>query len=158
MTATSEAAEAIGERWANARGPLFTDFYELLMAQAYLREGLADQPAQFDYFFRRNPDYGTHQAGFCVTAGLGPFRTWLRDPRFGATEIEPLAALRDSAGNPTFDNGFLDWLATDERFRSLEVTAINEGRVVHPHEPIVSVTGPLAVAQVVETALLNHLN
>jgi nicotinate phosphoribosyltransferase len=30
--------------------------------------------------------------------------------------------------------------------------------VVHPHAPIVSVRGPLAAAQLVETALLNHLN
>jgi nicotinate phosphoribosyltransferase len=155
---TAPASAAIRERWANARGPLFTDLYELVMAQIYWREGIADQPAQFDHFFRRNPDYGTHQAGFCVTAGLGPFRGWLRGLRFGPDEVAALGALRDSAGNSMFAGDFLAWLAADDRFASLELTAIPEGRVVHPHVPIVSVTGPLAAAQLVETALLNHLN
>ncbi len=150
--------DRIRERWAAARGPLFTDLYELVMAQIYFREGIAEQTAQFDHFFRRYPDYGTHQAGFCVTAGLGPFRAWLRDLRFGDDEVAALGALRDSAGNPMFGRDFLDWLSAPDRFAALELTAIPEGRVVHPHEPIVSVTGPLAVAQLVETALLNHFN
>ena len=149
---------AIRERWAAARGPLFMDLYELAMAQVYWREGIADQAAQFDQFFRRYPDYGTHQAGYCVTAGLGPFRAWLRQMRFGDDEVAALTALRDSAGNPMFAADFVAWLASPDRFAALELTAIPEGRLVHPHEPVVSVTGPLAAAQLVETALLNHLN
>lgn len=152
------AAETIRSRWAAARGPLFTDLYELAMAQVYWREGIAEQNSQFDHFFRRYPDYGTHQAGYCVTAGLGPFRAWLRDLRLGDDEAAALRALRDSAGNPMFAPDFVDWLAAPDRFAGLSLTAIPEGRVVHPHEPIVSVTGPLAAAQIVETALLNHLN
>ena len=67
----SDPAARIRERWQAARGPLFTDLYELAMAQVYWREGIAEQAAQFDHFFRRYPNYGTHQAGYCVTAGLG---------------------------------------------------------------------------------------
>ena len=36
--------------------------------------------------------------------------------------------------------------------------AIPEGRVVHPHVPLTIVQGPLAMAQILETPLLNHLN
>ena len=36
--------------------------------------------------------------------------------------------------------------------------AIPEGRVVHPHVPLTVVQGPLAVAQILETPLLNQLN
>lgn len=153
-----DAGAAIRARWVAARGPLFTDLYELAMAQVYWREGIAEQTAQFDQFFRRYPDYGTHQAGYCVTAGLGPFRAWLRELRLGDAEAAALTALRDSAGNPMFAPEFVAWLAAPDRFAGLELTAIPEGRVVHPHEPVVSVTGPLAAAQIVETALLNHLN
>lgn len=41
------------------RGILTTDQYQLTMAQLYWQEGLADRTAQFDYFFRSYPDYGT---------------------------------------------------------------------------------------------------
>lgn len=158
MTTGLPAAHAIRDRWRSVRGPLFTDLYELSMAQVYVRDGLAEQPAQFDQFFRANPDYGTHQAGFCVSAGLGPFRAWLRELRFDTDTIDALATLRDASGGAMFGREFLDWLAAPDRFAGLELTAIEEGRVVHPHEPVISVTGPLAVAQLVETALLNHVN
>jgi nicotinate phosphoribosyltransferase len=36
--------------------------------------------------------------------------------------------------------------------------AIPEGRVVHPNVPLTVVQGPLAMAQILETSLLNHLN
>ena len=36
--------------------------------------------------------------------------------------------------------------------------AVPEGRVVHPNVPLAVVKGPLAVAQILETSLLNHLN
>ncbi|MDE5897861.1 MAG: hypothetical protein K2H09_01150, partial [Treponemataceae bacterium] len=36
---------------------LFTDFYELTMAQGYWKEGM-NQPVVFDMFFRRNPVNG----------------------------------------------------------------------------------------------------
>jgi len=46
-----------------AEGVLFTDFYQLTMAQVYHRLGIHETTAQFDYFFRYYPDYGIHQAG-----------------------------------------------------------------------------------------------
>ena len=54
----------------SAEGLLFTDQYQLTMAQLYFRLGLHEQPAQFEHFFRRYPNYGSHQAGYCVNAGL----------------------------------------------------------------------------------------
>ena len=46
-----------------AEGILFTDQYQLTMAQVYYRAGLHERHVQFDHFFRSNPNYGTHQAG-----------------------------------------------------------------------------------------------
>ena len=155
---SGDLADGISASWAEARGPLFTDMYELTMAQVYVDEGIADRRAQFDYFFRSNPDYGTHQAGFCVSAGLGPFLRWLDAIAITVAHVEALRAMRSAAGAPVFREAFLDWLAAPGRFDDVEVAAVPEGRVVHPHEPIVSVTGPLATCQLLETALLNHLN
>ena len=53
------------------------------MAQLYWEQGWADLPAQFDHFFRSYPDYGTHQAGYCVTAGLDRLVEWMETARFG---------------------------------------------------------------------------
>ncbi|MEM8745597.1 MAG: nicotinate phosphoribosyltransferase [Actinomycetota bacterium] len=151
-------AGEIRQRWIDARGPLFCDMYELAMAQVYVRAGIADRRSQFDYFFRSAPDYGTHQAGYCVTAGLGPFLAWLDDLRVTDEHADALAAMRSSTGEPVFDDSFLEWLTASDRFEGLEITAVAEGRAVHAHVPIVTVTGPLAVSQLIETSLLNHLN
>jgi nicotinate phosphoribosyltransferase len=148
----------VRNRWASVRGPLFCDMYELTMAQVYVRTGLAHRPAQFDAFYRSNPDYGTHQAGYCISAGLGPFCDWLAGLRVSDEEIAALGALRAPGGGPLFGPEFLDWIADPGLFAELEIHAIGEGRVVHPNEPIVSVTGPLAAAQLIETALLNFVN
>ncbi|MEM1332051.1 MAG: nicotinate phosphoribosyltransferase, partial [Actinomycetota bacterium] len=148
----------IRERWVDTRGPLFTDMYELAMAQVYVNAGIAERAAQFDHFFRSTPDYGTHQAGYCVSAGLGPFLDWLDDLTITDEHVGALRSMRSATGGQIFAEPFLDWLAAPDRFAGIEVRAVAEGRVVHPHEPIVSVTGPLAACQLLETSLLNHFN
>jgi nicotinate phosphoribosyltransferase len=139
-------------------GFLFTDQYQLSMAQLYWKQGLADTTSQFDYFFRQYPDYGEHQAGYAITAGLGWLLDWLQQTRITPEEVDALRSQRNAAGSQRFDEGFLAWLAGAGRFDGLTVRAIDEGRVVHAYEPIAIVEGPLAMAQIVETSLLNHLN
>ena len=155
---TKALGDSIVDRWSETRGPLFTDMYELAMAQVYVAHGISERRAQFDYFFRSTPDYGTHQAGFCVSAGLGPFLKWVSDLAIQAEHIEALALMTSPTGSPVFGKEFLDWLAEPGRFAGIEISAVAEGRVVHPHEPIATVTGPLAVCQLLETSLLNHFN
>ena len=53
-----------------AEGILFTDEYQLTMAQLYYRMGLHEKQVQFEHFFRSYPDYGSHRAGYCVNAKL----------------------------------------------------------------------------------------
>jgi len=139
-------------------GFLFTDQYQLTMAQLYWKSGLAERTAQFDYFFRRYPDYGEHQAGYAVTAGLGWLLDWIDDTRVLAQDLEVLRAQRDVTGKPRFDEGFLAWLNDAGGFDALTIRSIPEGRVVHAHEPVAIVEGPLALAQLLETSLLNHFN
>lgn len=131
---------------------LFTDQYQLTMAQLYWKLGLHEHEAQFDYFFRSYPNYGEHRAGYAITAGLGWLLDWMEATRFTSEDI---AHLRSQG---RFDEGFLRWLESDATFGVLDVDAVAEGRVVHANAPIAVVTGPLAVAQILETSLLNHLN
>jgi nicotinate phosphoribosyltransferase len=128
------------------------------MAQLYFRMGLHDRRAQFDHFFRSYPNYGTHQAGLCVNAGLGTLLDWMSETRFTEADLEFLAAQRGRADTPLFGSDFLDWLRLQDGFGGISIRAIPEGRVVHPNVPLTVVQGPLAMAQVLETPLLNFLN
>ncbi len=140
------------------RGYLFVDHYELTMIQLYFRAGIHETPAQFDHFFRNYPDYGAHQAGYCINAGMEWLAGWMRETHIRPQEIEHLRGLRDRAGGRVFKDDFLEWLSENGHFDALDVTAIPEGRVVHPNEPLTVVRGPLAIAQMLESVLLNRLN
>jgi nicotinate phosphoribosyltransferase len=143
---------------ATAEGILFTDQYQLTMAQLYYRMGLHEKPAQFDHFFRSYPDYGSHQAGYCINAGLEWLLDWMREARFRDRDVAYLRGQTDRTGKRIFDDDFLAWLGKTSTFDGITMRAIPEGRVVHPNVPLTVVQGPLAMAQIVETSLLNHLN
>jgi len=140
-----------------AGGVLSTDAYQLTMAQLYWRAGLADRRVRFEHFFRGYPDYGTHQAGFCIAAGLGPFAEWMTSVRPTDADCAALRGHRGRSGERLFGDDFVAWFA-GLSFAGLRVDAVDEGRVVHPNTPITAVEGPLAAAQLIETALLNQLN
>ncbi len=141
-----------------AEGVLYTDQYQLTMAQLYHRRGLAERPARFEHFFRRYPDYGRHQAGYCINAGAAWLADWIRTVRFDDASLDQLRTHHDRNGEPLFGDDFLGWLSDVGDFSSLHIEAIPEGRVVHSNVPITVVEGPLALAQLLETSLLNHLN
>jgi nicotinate phosphoribosyltransferase len=139
------------------RGVLSTDAYQLTMAQLYLRLGLHERPVRFEHFFRSYPDYGEHQAGYCVAAGLGPFADWVTSVHARPVDVDALRGHRGRLGEPLFDDAFCAWFASVD-FGGLRIDAVPEGRVVHPNTPITVVEGPLAPAQLLETPLLNQLN
>ncbi len=139
-------------------GILRTDQYQLSMAQVYFREGLADRPSQFDYFFRSYPDYGSHQAGYCVTAGLEWLLDWMEHSRFNPAILDLLRQKTTATGAPYYDDDFLEWLEASGEFSGVSMRAVPEGRVVHALEPVAVAEGPLAMCQILETSLLNHLN
>ncbi|NJN17213.1 MAG: nicotinate phosphoribosyltransferase [Oscillochloris sp.] len=141
-----------------AEGILFTDQYQLSMAQLYFRVGLHERPAQFDHFFRSYPDYGLHAAGYCVTAGLEWLLDWMRDAHVRDADLEYLRGQRNREGGRVFGDDFLDYLRREGNFGAISLRAVPEGRVVHPNVPLTVVRGPLAMAQILETPLLNQLN
>ncbi len=131
---------------------LATDQYELTMAYAYWKNEMAAREAEFYMYFRRAPFGGA----FVVTAGLAAVIEALENFRFASRDVDYLGTLRDRAGQPLFEAGFLRHLA-GLRF-SCDVSAVPEGTVVFPHEPLLRVRGPILEAQVLETLVLNALN
>jgi nicotinate phosphoribosyltransferase len=139
-----------------SRGALLTDQYQLTMAQLYFRHGLHEREARFEHFFRRYPDYGEHQAGYAINAGWGWLGRWAARARFGEEEK---AALRNHVvdGHRLFADDFVEWLG-EVSWDALRYETIPEGRVAHADIPLTVVEGPLGVAQILETPLLNQLN
>jgi nicotinate phosphoribosyltransferase len=131
---------------------LLTDLYQLTMACGYWKAGTAEREAVFHLTFRRAPFGG----GYAIAAGLAPALRYLRGLTFSPDDLAYLAALRDGRDAPLFPTGFLDYLAA-LRF-TCTVDAAPEGSLVFAHEPLVRVTGPIAQAQIVETALLTMIN
>ncbi|MGD8244404.1 MAG: nicotinate phosphoribosyltransferase [Anaerolineae bacterium] len=141
-----------------AEGMLFTDQYQLTMAHLYYRMGLHEKQVQFDHFFRHYPAYDGHKAGYCINAGLEWLLDWMAWARFSDQDVKYLRGQTGRTGKRTFEDDFLTWLRDNGSFDRLTMRAIPEGRVVHPNVPLTVVQGPLAMAQILETSLLNHLN
>jgi nicotinate phosphoribosyltransferase len=125
-------------------GALLTDLYELNMAASYLRRGMR-QEATFSLFVRDLPP----SRGFLVAAGLEPCLEFLET--FGFAE-EDLDYLERDLG---FERDTVDAFA-GLRFQG-DVWAVPEGRIVHAGEPLLELTAPIAVAQLVEPYLLNQI-
>ena len=83
---------------------LLTDLYQLTMAYAYWKNGLADREAVFHLTFRQNPFGGQ----FAVACGLSYAVDFLRDLHFNDDDLDYLASLSASEGRPLFEPGFLD--------------------------------------------------
>src|SRR5215207_9476280 len=124
-------------------GALLTDLYELNMASSYLRRGM-DAPATFSLFVRNLPK----ERGFLVAAGLETGLAFLETLAFEEDDLDYL-------GSIGFDDQALD------AFRRLrfdgDVWAVPEGTIVYANEPILELTAPIAVAQLVESYLLNAI-
>jgi nicotinate phosphoribosyltransferase len=122
-------------------GGLQTDLYELNMGASYLRRGMLE-PATFSLYIRSLPP----NRGFLVAAGLEDCLRFLETLSFSPHDLAYL-------GTIGFDDAALDAFR-DLRFDG-DVWAVPEGRIVYANEPIIEVTAPLPVAQLVETYLLN---
>jgi len=121
---------------------LLTDYYQFSMAHAYFERGMQAE-ASFELFTRRLPK----TRNFLLAAGLAQVVEFLRDWRFEPAELEWLAA------HGSFPAAFIDYLAR-LRFEG-DVDAMPEGTAFFPDEPVLRVTAPLPVAQLVESRVLN---
>jgi nicotinate phosphoribosyltransferase len=131
---------------------LLTDLYELTMASAAWKSGLAGTWASFVLSFRKNPFHG----GFAVAAGLESAIDLVERFHLDGDDLDYLAGLRDARDAPLFERSFLDHLAGLRL--EVDVDAVPEGTPVFPWEPLVRVTGPVIPCMLLETALLAVVN
>lgn len=124
---------------------LLVDLYELTMADAYRRQGLAERPATFSLFVRELPP----GRSCLVAAGIDDVLDWLERLSFGPEEIAGLERLG------LLSRELLELLA-GLRFTGT-VRAVPEGTIVFPNEPILEVDAPILQAQLAETYLLNQI-
>ena len=122
------------------------DFYEMTMANGYFN--LADNSKQvaFDVFYRKNPDNG----GFAIFAGLEQIMDYVMNLHFDKEDIEYLRSQN------LFSKEFLEYLE-NFRFKGY-IYSFDEGTIMYPGEPVITVVAPLIDAQLVETAILLEFN
>lgn len=125
---------------------MLTDFYEITMANGYFESGIVEDIAYFDMFFRKVPDGG----GYAIMAGVEQVVDYLKNLEFTEEDIEYLRSKN------IFCEEFLKYLA-DFEFKC-DVWAVPEGTPIFPHEPILTVRGPVIQAQFVETMILLIIN
>jgi nicotinate phosphoribosyltransferase len=127
---------------------LLTDLYELTMAAGYFVHGVADQRATFELWIRRLPP----ERNYLVAAGLEQAVDYLQHLSFAPEQIEFLRADR------VFQKVPEDWFQrlAELRFDG-DLWAVPEGTVVFAGEPLLRVTGPLMVSQIVETYLMTTI-
>lgn len=122
---------------------LFTDLYELTMAQVYFEKRM-EETAVFNFFIRP-----TNKRNYFLFSGLEFLIDYLLNLRFTKEDIEFLK----STGK--FKEDFLKYL---ENFRFTgNLYSVDEGEIVFPNEPIVQVEAPILQAQIIETFLINTL-
>lgn len=124
---------------------LFTDLYELTMAQAYHAEGMRER-ATFSLFYRSLPA----SRNYILACGSEHVAEYLETIRFSADDI---AYLREQG---LFSEDFLGYLA-DFRFTG-DLHAVPDGTPVFPQEPLVEVCAPIAEAQIMETWVMNQMH
>jgi nicotinate phosphoribosyltransferase len=119
---------------------LYTDLYEIRMVESFLRRGMT-RDATFSLYIRP-----TRERPWFVALGAHRLLSLLEEFRYGPGEIDYLRGLG-------IDEEALAWLGSLEP--AGEIWAVPDGTVVLADEPIVEVTAPLPIAQLLETAVIN---
>lgn len=129
----------------NHTSALLTDLYQLTMLEAYYQADMHDT-AVYEFFVRKLPA----DRAFFVAAGLEQVLVYLEQLHFTEEDIQ---WLRESG---RFSELFLEWLA-GLTFEG-DVEAMPEGSVCFPNEPLLRISAPLPVAQLIEPIVINLLH
>lgn len=123
-----------------------TDLYEFTMAYTFFKQNRHEEIVYFDMFARKNPDAG----GYMIFNGLHKLIEGINNFKFKERHIE---YLRECGFD---DDDFLNYLLNMDL--SLDIWAVEDGTMVFPNEPLVTVRGKIIEAQLIETLLLLSIN
>jgi len=123
--------------WLSDLGPAFA-------AQESWRNGAYHEPRIFHYTY--------HSDGpFAIACGAGLLVEHIRQFRFTPEVIQRMGQVTDARGCSVFHESFLNYL---QRMRlRVQLNAAPEGTVLLPGEPLLTVQGPLAQIQLLESAM-----
>lgn len=127
------------------KSPLLTDLYQLTMLQGFIEDGFHEE-AVFEFYVRQMPA----NRSFLVAAGLESCLNFLENMAFTEEELHYME------GTNRFSSSLIDYLR-QLRFTG-DVHALPEGTIFFPNEPLIRITAPLPVAQLIETRLINFLH
>ncbi len=124
---------------------MMTDLYQLTMMYGYYKEGMKENEAVFDLFFRPK-----EAIEYAVMAGIESVIDYINQLHFDPEDLDYLRSLN------LFDEDFLSYLAGFS-FTG-DIYGMPEGTIVFPYEPLLRIKAPIMEAQLVETALLTLIN
>ena len=125
---------------------LLTDLYQLTMLNGYFEKNIHEDIVVFDMFFRKN----ACNSGYTIVCGIEQFVEYINNIHFSDEDLKYLKSLN------LFSDNFLTFLK-DFKFTG-DIYSVEEGTIMFPNEPILTVKAPLYQAQLIETALLTIVN
>ncbi|KAL3798529.1 hypothetical protein HJC23_011833 [Cyclotella cryptica] len=148
---TASAAKPVPTPSNNLVTPLLTDLYQITMAYAYWKTNQHLRPAHFELFFRKNPFGGS----YTLFAGLDEVLKFLAHFRFSEDDIR---FLRNTPQLSHCEPAFFDDYLSNLDCSDVVVHAMREGSMAFPRVPLITVTAPLGIGNLIETTLLTLVN
>lgn len=124
--------------------PALTDLYGPRMALGYFKNGVHEAPATFEVFFRKNA-----QGQFTILGGLDEVQGLLENFKIDSAYLDFIATQLPASA----PKAFFDWLK-NVNLDDIKIKAARHG-VVHPRVPLMTITGPVGIGQMLETPILN---
>ncbi|EED92540.1 hypothetical protein THAPSDRAFT_268929 [Thalassiosira pseudonana CCMP1335] len=121
------------------------------MAYAYWKTNQHNRPAHFELFFRKNPFGGS----YTLFAGLDEVLKFLSNFRFSDDDIQ---FLRNTPQLCHCEDAFFDEYLANLDCSEVIVHALKEGSMAFPRVPLITVTAPLGIGNLIETTLLTLVN
>ncbi|KAL7438147.1 hypothetical protein ACHAXH_008404 [Discostella pseudostelligera] len=135
----------------NLVSPLLTDLYQITMAYAYWKTNQHRRIAHFELFFRKNPFGGS----YTLFAGLDEVLKYLANFRFSDSDIY---YLRNTPQLSHCEDAFFDDYLSNLDCSEVIVHSLKEGSMAFPRVPLITITAPLGIGNLIETTLLTLVN
>ena len=127
------------------------DLYQARMLIAFYRVGMKDVQGTMEAFVRKLPS----NRRFLVVCGVERILEYLNNLRITDDDI---SVFKEVLPEIKFDDDLCSYLKNIDFAKELTVRAMPEGQIAFANEPLVSISGPVGVAQYVEKKVLSILN
>lgn len=131
----------------------YTDHYQLSMAIAAWRDDREFKEGTMEFFCRSMPP----TRRYLVFAGLHRVVELLMHASFDDEMVRYLKQHETLGPVVAQWPGFLKW-AKEQKFEDITLSAMQEGEIFFPNEPVLRITGKIPLLQLIETPILSILN